>query len=520
MKRNILFLFLLSLAFSLIKAQEPKNILFIAVDDLKPLINGFGSKQMVTPNFDRLAAMGVSFHNAHVQQAVCGPSRASIMTGMYPDRTQVWDLHTDFRKSAPDLISMPEYLATQGYVTTGIGKIYHKNSSSPGHDGKSWTIPHVLPKDFNENTGAPAMNTYQNPETKAQIEALQQEAKEKGLKGYGKISKYVYAKVKPSTECEDVPDDAYQDGVYTKEALRKLKMLKAQEKPFFLALGYQRPHLPFVAPKKYWDLYEREKIELAPFQELAENSPRIAYHNFGEIRAYSDIDKDADLGDRFPEEKQRELIHGYMACVSYIDAQLGMVLDALEELELADNTVIVLWGDHGFHLGDHTLWCKHSNFEQATRIPLYFAGPGVSQNRVVEKQPVELVDVFPTLFDLAGVAQPEGLSGKSLEPLLDESPKTGIDRDYAISQYHRRKDVMGYTIRTARYRYTEWHEDHYRSYKPYQESNIIGVELYDYQEDPNETRNLAMDESAYGEVIHEMKSKLHNHLKEQYEKFK
>ena len=490
---------------------KPKNILFIAVDDLKPLMNNYGFPQMKTPNFDRLAKMGVVFNNAHVQQAVCGPSRASIMTGTYPDRTRVWDLETDFRKSAPDLISMPEYLVSQGWETTGIGKIYHKGSSSPGHDGKSWSIPHSQPTDYDPAFGNPAFEYYQNPETKAAFEKLIEQAQKEGKKS-GAARNYAFKILKPSTESADVSDEAYQDGIYTKEAIKKLKMLKAGNKPFFLAVGYQKPHLPFVAPKKYWDLYDRSKIDLAPFRQLADGTPRIAYHNFGELRSFTDIDDDLDIGLEVPEDKQRELIHGYMACISYIDAQLGKLLDALEAEGLSENTAIVLWGDHGYHLGDHTLWNKHSNFEQATRIPLLFAGPGIAKNVRID-QPVELVDVFPTLFDLCGVPASSQTEGKSLVPLLDNDPKTTLSQDFALSQYHRRNgEVMGYSIRTERYRYTEWHENKYRSMdQPYNSANIIGMELYDYEKDPNETKNFANDKS-FNIVQGELKAKLEQRL--------
>lgn len=490
---------------------EKKNILFIAVDDLKPLINGYGNTEMVTPNFDRLMDMGVSFTNAHVQQAVCGPSRASVMTGTYPDRTKVWDLHTDFRESAPDLVSMPEYLVSQGYETTAIGKIYHKGSTSPGHDGKSWSIPHAQPQDFDPAYGEPAFWTYQNPATKSEMNRLRAEAKEKGIKKHGKVRSAVMKKVKPSTEGEDVSDEAYQDGIYTQEALRKLDRLTAGDKPWMLAVGYQKPHLPFVAPKKYWDLYNREEIELAAFRELSAGTPRFAFHNFGELRSYTDIPSDTELGEELDPDKQRELIHGYMACVSYIDAQVGKLLDALEEKEIMNETVIVLWGDHGFHLGDHTLWCKHSNFEQATRIPLIFAGPGVEKGKITH-HPVELLDVFPTLFELSHIEPTQQTEGISLVPLLDDDKKTTVSKDYAISQYHRYGNRMGYSLRTERYRYTEWHANGYRSYDNYDESNIDAVELYDYEKDPNETRNLA-DDPEYSEVRSMLHEKLKDHLR-------
>lgn len=512
--RNIYtILFLCFLCFGKLFSQngEKKNILFIAVDDLKPLLSNYGESQMHTPNFERLAKMGVTFTNAHVQYAVCGPSRASVMTGVYPDHTKVWDLHTDFRKSAPDIISMPEYLISQGYETHGIGKIYHKGSASEGHDAKSWSMPWVQPDDFDPKYGDPMFGYYQNPETKRKMQKIIDdfEAKGKTKKNY---RGYVFDRFKPSTEHADVSDEAYQDGAYAKDALKKLEILNNGTKPFFFAVGFQKPHLPFIAPQKYWDLYDRDKIKLAEFQKLAKNTPRIAYHNFGELRSYSDIDDNLDVGDIIDEAKQRELVHGYMAAVSYIDAQLGKLLDKLDELGITENTVIVLWGDHGFHLGDHTEWCKHSNFEQATRIPLMFAGPGVAKN-IRSDQPVELLDVFPTLFELANVKKSSQAEGVSLVPLLDGDDSTSLNKHYAASQYGRGagKSKMGYTIRTDKYRYTEWHDNDYRSYDEYDEDNIIGKELYDYVKDPNETESM-IGKKEYEDIQEDLEEKLREHL--------
>ncbi|MFT4683419.1 MAG: iduronate 2-sulfatase [Urechidicola sp.] len=488
---------------------EKKNILFLSIDDLKPLLSNYGESQMYTPNFDRLAKMGMTFTNAHVQYAVCGPSRASVMTGTNPDKTKVWDLHTNFRESAPDLISMPEYLISRGYQSTGVGKIYHKNSSSSGHDGKSWSIPHRLPKNFDPVYGNAALNNYQSIETKKEVKRLAAEARDKGISKKGKIQNYIKKRIKPSTESADVSDEAYLDGIYTQTALKQIDELEKSANPWFLAVGYQRPHLPFVAPKKYWGLYDRDKIELAKFQDLANGTPSYAYHSYGELRSYSDIDSKLNIGDKLPEVKQRELIHGYMACISYIDAQLGKLFDELEKREILEDTVIVLWGDHGFHLGDHTEWCKHSNFEQATRIPFMFAGPGVKENQK-SHHPVNLVDLFPTVFELANVKQSVQTDGKSLVPLLDNDKSTNIDMDYAYHQYRRQKR-MGYGIRTDRYRYTEWHDNNYRSYDIYKKDNIVGRELYDYEKDPLETRNL-VDDLTYASVVKDLKVKLKSHL--------
>ena len=512
---NSLFIFLSLNAFS---QQKQKNILFIAVDDLKPLINAYGENQMITPNFDRLIKSGVMFENAEVQQAVCGPSRASVMTGTYPDRTKVWDLHTDFRDSSPTLVSMPEYLITQGYTTTAVGKIYHKGSTSPGHDGKSWSIPHTLPENFDPKYGTPSFSYYQDPVTKAEHARLMKEAEDQGKKP-GQQRNYAFKKLKPSTECVDVSDNAYQDGIYTEKAIQLLNTLNKDNKPFFLGLGFQKPHLPFVAPKKYWDLYKREDIKLAANQKLIDGTPEYAYHTFGELRAFTDIASDAKLGDPLDEAKQRELVHGYMACVSYVDAQLGKVLDELDRLKLTDNTVIVLWGDHGYHLGDHTLWNKHSNFEQATRIPLIFSGPGVTKGEKIAN-PVELIDVFPTLFELANVKPSTQTDGKSLVPLLDGNKKTSLDVDFALSQYPRRNGkLMGYSIRTERYRYTEWHGNNYCAATPYDAANIEGVELYDFKNDPLETKNHANDKENE-KLVKELQARVKAKINSIYERNK
>jgi len=489
------------------------NILFIAVDDLKPLLSNYGHPEMHTPNFDRLADMGVTFTSAYVQQAVCGPSRASVMTATRPDRTKVWDLHTDFRQSAPDLISMPEYLIRQGYKTLAIGKIYHMGSASPGHDAKSWSIPYLRPNNFNEKYGKPAYSDYQSSQNKQIFDSLTKIGIAKQLKRR-KLRKFVLRKWRPSTECIDVPDDAYKDGMATKNVLKVLDTLQT-DRPFFLAVGYHRPHLPFIAPKKYWDLYNRENIQTAAFQQLSEGTPRLAYHNFGELRAYSDISDTLRVGDRLPVEKQKELIHGYMASISYIDAQIGKLIDKLQAKDLLKNTIIVLWGDHGYHLGDHTEWCKHSNFEQATRIPLMLVAPGLPGNLKID-QPVELLDLFPTLFELNHISIPQQAEGKSLVQLIRNPASEAFDNNFAVSQFHRGKDkdIEGYSIRTKRYRYTEWHKNHYKSFKSYDESNLIAVELYDYEKDSLETRNWVAD-PAYATVLSRMKTRLKSFLQAQ-----
>lgn len=471
------------------QSVKPTNIVFIAIDDLKPLLNCYGSNQMITPNFDRLAKKGVIFTNAHVQQAVCGPSRASVMTGTYPDHNKVWDLKTDFRNSAPELVSMPQNLIQNGYTTTAVGKkIFHDGSCSPGHDAKSWSEKYRLNNPKDKVKGEPAFRLFYTDSINRLASSYLNEAKSVGIKEKEEMEFYALKKLMISSESADVPDESYEDGLYANQAVKKMEKLAKGKKPFFLALGFSRPHLPFNAPKKYWDLYQRETIEVAKFQDLIPNTPEFIYHSFGELRAYNDINDNYSLKNRIPIAKQKELIHGYMACISYIDAQLGKVLDAIDNNDLSQNTIIVLWGDHGYHLGDHGMWNKHSNFEQATRIPLMFSGPMIAKNRQIN-QPVELLDVFPTLFDLCQIENPKQTDGISLKNLLDNDENTIVEKDFALSQYPRHGNRMGYSIRTERYRYTEWHKYGYNATEEYNDKNIDFIELYDYQLDPLETEN-------------------------------
>jgi iduronate 2-sulfatase len=517
MKSTFFFLLLLTIygvrTFGQSRQVSNPNILFIAVDDLKPLMRCYGDSTMHTPNFDRLAKMGTIFINAHVQQAVCGPSRASVMTATYPDRTKVWDLHTDFRESNPTLISMPEYLIQQGYESQALGKIYHYNSASPNHDSKSWTAPHfVKPDHYEPIYGSPPFAYWMDPAIEPVRDSLFWMAKKNGVGAVDKKMQYAMERFRPSTESVEGPDSLYPDGLIANEAIRRISKLTQLEQPFFLATGFIKPHLPFNAPQKYWDLYDRDSIELAPFRELGKNVPELTYHTLWEIGAYSDIDETLPLGVELPEEKQRELIHGYKACVSYIDAQLGKLLDALAENGLIDNTLIVLWGDHGYHLGDHTQWCKHTNLEQATRIPLIFAGPGVPEGLSV-KLPVELIDLFPTLFELAGLCIPKQVQGESLVPLMDNDPNTNVDQDFAVSQFHRGKKIMGYSLRSTQYRYTEWRkfEKPFREKGIIQDFEIIGKELYDYGSDPLETENL-IDREKHQSIQSKLQEKLNQHI--------
>ncbi len=512
------------------KTDKP-NVLFIAVDDLKPILGCYGDKLVKTPNIDRLAARGTVFMQNYCQQAVCGPTRASLMTGMRPDHTKVWDLKTRMRDVNPEILSLPQYFITQGYSTQGIGKVYDPRCVDKELDGPSWSVPYYKNSDnyFPPGIGGPEMN-YQLPETKALIRKYRAEGEAKGLKG-SELSDYIQGFVKQSVECADVPDNAYNDGANALKAKEVLIKLNKSKQPFFFAVGFSKPHLPFVAPKKYWDLYKRDEMPVAPFQQKAQNSPDMAYHHAAELYKYSDIPPissftDQKVGLDMPVDKQKELVHGYYAATSYTDAQVGILLNTLDSLGLSKNTIIVLWGDHGWHLGDHNLWCKHTNFEQATHAPLLISAPGINSSKT--KSPSEFVDVFPTLCDLAGLTIPSHLDGKSLVSVM-KNPDASV-KDFSVSQYPRTRSTldserlgwsdgqfMGYSIRTGQYRYTIWMKDSFRSNQPYKKDLEVARELYDYKNDPNETVNV-VDYKKYALVTKDMNDKMLSFLTSQVKK--
>jgi iduronate 2-sulfatase len=514
------------------KAQQnttKRNVLFIAIDDLKPILGCYGDSIIKTPNIDRLAKLGTVFKSNYCQQAVCGPTRASLMTGMRPDYTKVWDLKTKMRDINPNIVSIPQYFASYGYTTQGIGKVYDPRCVDDKNDEPSWTVPYYKTdkKYYSALTGEPALGQYQNKETKLLIAKYLQEAELKGL-DKKEARDAVSLKIKPSTENEDVPDNAYTDGANILQAKNILKGLKNKQQPFFFAVGISKPHLPFVAPKKYKDLYQNINIPLASFQEKSINGVDLAYHNAGEIRAYSDINeqlsliKQKEIGVTFQAAKQQELLKSYYAAVSFADAQVGILLNTLDSLNLTNQTIIVLWGDHGWHLGDHNLWCKHSNFEQATNVPLICYDPSIKPS--VTQSITEFVDIFPTLCDLAGLPIPNNLAGKSLTSIMKD-PNLKV-KEFAISQYPRSSTkleterqgyaaskIMGYSLRNKRYRFTLWLKD-FKSNQSFNDSFIVGIELYDYEKDPLEKINLATDKE-YNAVAKQLKNEMIGFFKTQ-----
>lgn len=490
---------LLLFFFGIVNAQDSQtapNILFIAVDDLKPTIGAFGDDLARTPNIDFLAENATVFLNNHTQQAVCGPSRASLMTGKRPDYTKVRDLKTKMRDMVPDIVTIPQFFRDNGYTTVGLGKIFDPRCVDKFRDKPSWSVPFMpehkfeYPKDF----GPPAMGFYQDSKIKLYIQKLRNEAKANGIKNLGK---YLRDTFKPPFEKTDAPDDAYVDGALAMYANKFLDEYKPESnEPFFLAVGFKRPHLPFTAPKKYWDMYNPSKFKIAEFQQNSKNGPSIAYHSSGELRSYITPEISYEISKKnrvkLSDEFQKDLIHGYYASTSFIDAQIGKIVDKLKETGLHKNTIIVIWGDHGWHLGDHGLWNKHSNFEQATRSPLVIFDPRVNK-RMQIKSPTEFVDIFPTLCAATGLQIPENLDGKNLMPLI-KGEQISI-KPFAVSQWTSAKKT-GYSFRTDRYRYTVWLNGK-KSTDPVFEEDIFAEELYDYRTDPAETINLAGEKQSF-----------------------
>ncbi|TAJ14533.1 DUF229 domain-containing protein [Marinilabiliaceae bacterium JC017] len=489
------------------KTEDKKpNILFLTVDDLKPVLGCYGNQNVLTPNIDQLAKSGVTFSNAYCQQAICAPSRISVFTGLRPDRTKVWDLKTNMRDMNPEVVTLPQYFKDNGYESVGLGKLLH---GAKDDDPTSWSIPYRHDRELTYADGFiyPANGKYQTP---AIHEAMKKAQKQK--LSWIQTNRYLKSLgLSPSVECMDIPDNAYEDGAVAEAGMDLMEQLSQGDKPFFLALGFHKPHLPFVAPKKYWDLYDRDSVELPAFSKKAKNSPDYAYHSWGELRNYSDIPQQGPV----PLEKQKELIHGYWASVSFMDAQVGKVLAKLDELGLRENTIVVLWGDHGWHLGDHGIWCKHTNFEQATKAPLIISAPSYAHGQHTSSM-AEFVDIFPTLCELSGLDTPEVLEGESQVPAL-EQPETMV-KDYALSQYPRGINVMGYSLRTERYRLTVWLKGKFHEGIIHQDPQVEAIELYDYQKDPDETVSLATD-PAYTNTVKTLKSKLFKLLNSQTAKY-
>ena len=467
---------------------EKPNILFISIDDLKPSIGSFGDEFAVTPNIDELSKEATIFLNNHNQLAICAASRVSFLTGLRPDNTKVWDLKTKMRDVNPDVLTLPEHFKNNGYETIGIGKIYDPRAVDSGRDRRSWSTPFITQNQlkFSDGYSFPSGGFYQGKENREIRSKFRQEGIEKGVSN---LNKYESDRFKPPYENADVPDGAYMDGAIANRAVELLDQMDSS-KPFFLAVGFLRPHLPFNAPTKYWNMYNEDEIQLAEFRTKSKNPVDIAYKGGWEINTYKApgieyIENEEGLL-ILPDDIQRKLIHGYYAATSYIDAQIGKLVAKLKEKGLDKNTIIVLWGDHGFHLGDHSQWTKHTNFEQSTRSPLLIKDPRIKKTISVNS-PTEFIDVFPTLCDLAELEIPDVLDGISLKPhILGEQTTSKI---FAVSQYPRHGNIMGYSFRSKTHRYTVWVKNK-KSTEPIEIKDIYAEELYDYVNDPLETDNI------------------------------
>jgi len=441
--RNLFLAFCLLLAVggsTSAAAREP-NVLFIAVDDLRPQLGCYGVESMHTPNIDSLAAAGIVFERAYCMVPTCGASRASLMTGLRPTRDRFVDYLAWAQKEAPDITTLNTHFKNHGYTTLSNGKVFHHLEDS----AVGWSEPAWKPADD---------SLYRRPENKALHEARKQER---------------HWRRGPAFEAADVPDEQYRDGQVLEKSLEDLRRLAKREEPFFLATGFYKPHLPFVAPQKYWELYDRDDIKLPVTYHPPENAPWPAIHTWGELRAYAGIPTKGPVSD----DVARQLIHGYYACVSFTDAHIGKLLDELEELGIAENTIVVLWGDHGWNLGEHTLWCKHSCFETSMHAPLIIKVPGDAGGKKTRRL-TEFIDIYPTLCELADLPLPEHLQGRSLVPLI-ENPQLPW-KTAAIGRYG-----PGDTIRTDRFRFTEYTDD---------EGRPIARMLYDHEADPGEDKNI------------------------------
>lgn len=457
-------------------AAQPLNVLFIAVDDLRPELGCYGAAHMKTPHLDRLASQGMLFERAYCQVAVCNPSRSSVLSGTRPDTTGVLDNQHFMRPNMPDVISLPQHFKNHGYTSLSLGKIFHHSEREPGDDPQSWSEPAWY-------HGEP----YKHWFTQESLDYVKQ------LKALPKAQQPKQLRAAPF-EAAGEPDASYPDAQTAAKAIETLQRLKAEAKPFFLGVGFVKPHLPFTCPQKYWDLYPEASIQLATNAQRPKDAPEPAFHNNYELRSYGTVPENGPISDAMA----LKLIRGYRACVSFMDAQLGRVLDELGRLGLRENTLIVLWGDHGYHLGENGLFTKMTNFEHGTRVPLLVSRPGMKNAGQRTRALVELVDLYPTLAQLCDLPLPKHLEGISFAPLLEKPDQPW--KKAAFSQYLRtgKPPHTGRSLRTDRWRYTEWHD---LKGKP------TGVELYDELNDAEETVNLA-NKTTHAEAVKQLADQL------------
>lgn len=446
---------------STLQAQPKKNVLFIVVDDLRLEQGCYGSQQAITPHIDALGDRSVVYQHAYCNVPVSGASRASLLTGVYPDfsKKRFVDAETYSQKDLPGVVTLPQAFKNDGYYTLSLGKVFHNYDDRVD----SWSeSPWIVSPAGGDWAVYNKWNVWKTPLTESQLHP-------KSHRG-------------PYYEAADVPDSCYEDNQIAHKAVQELGKLKAKNQPFFLAVGFRKPHLPFIAPKKYWDLYQTDDIEIASNRFRPQDLPRQVQ---GSRELYQYTQTDSTSTDNF----HRQARHAYLACVSFIDAQIGIVLDELERLQLTQNTIVVLLGDNGWHLGEHDFWGKHTLLRQSTETPLLVSLPGGACGK--SQSIVEFVDLYPSLCDACGISRPAHLQGKSFLPTLKNPKKK--HRDYAFVQWGK-----GVNLITPRYSYAQWYDD---------SRNVVGEMLFDYRSDPHENKNVAREKN-YERLIKQFKSHL------------
>jgi len=468
------FVALVGVAQDVAPNSPPRNVLFIMADDLSNVLFSKDSAAVIAPNISTLAANGRLFERAYCQSSLCNPSRASLLTGRRPSQLGIWTNDPHFRGLNPRIITLPQYFKQNGYHSVGIGKLYHNWGHVLEGDALSWSEPQRF------HWGVHAADWY----VQGRPYHLHMDIK-KGA----------------AVQCVDVPDEAYLDGRIANAAVNKLSTLR--ETPFFMAVGFWKPHLPFNAPKKYWDLYDRGQLPPVRYASPVAGVPDIAYVDSDEARSYTDVPAH---GTPIPEEKQQELRHGYFASISYLDAQVGKVLNALEELGLARNTIVVFTSDHGYHAGEHGQFGKWTNFEQGAHVPLIISTPNMEERGKHTNALVELVDLYPTLLELCNLPfspTTEMLAGLSLAPVVN-NPSISV-KSTAVTQIARplggqdNLTIVGSSIRDSAYRYNRWVD--------LKSGNVVSEELYDLSDDIYVINNLIND-AMYSPQLERLRNKL------------
>ncbi|WP_237340609.1 sulfatase [Wenyingzhuangia fucanilytica] len=472
MKKTLFFL--LSLVFVQFYAQQNKNVLLLCIDDLRPELKSFGADYIISPNIDALAKRGVTFYNHYVNAPSCGPSRYTLLTGTYGSagNDALFKRAEKIKRNNTVNPSMPEWYRANGYTTISLGKVSHHPG---GLGGEDWNDPNKIEMPNAWDKSMMPVKEWEHP--RGTMHGL----------AHGEIR----SKVKKTTDVYQSAkgeDTIYPDGNITEKAIQELEGLKNAKNPFFFAVGLIKPHLPFGAPKKYYDMYDGIQIPEIPSPNKPKNP--TTWHKSGEFFQYNTWGKDPRIDKEFAQEVRKH----YAACVTYVDAQVGKILNTLEQTGLSKNTIVVLWGDHGWSLGDHNIWGKHSLYEEALKSPFIIVDPGMDNKGKITKAIVETVDVFPTLCELSNLSTPCFAHGVSLQNIL----KNPLDKGHVAYAYKTHQK----TIRTNQYRLV-LHKDG-------------GQELYNHEVDPFETRNIASENSALVRELTEMlrqKELKQNHTK-------